>query len=163
LASLLKYTWHNSVIKLRGYKQMPIPLIPVIAAWVAGGTLVSHAAGGLIVTGAGGYVAGTYLSCTALTAIAAASTAVAGTCAAAAAVVANTIGATSATVATAATAAGTTVASAAGAKGALITAGMLPAAPIWVPIAVTGVALGCGYGGYRILKQKGYFDRTSER
>jgi hypothetical protein len=46
------------------------------------------------------------------------------------------------------------------AKGALISAGLLPAVPIWVPIAVAGATLGCGYGGYRILKQRGYFDRT---
>ena len=40
---------------------MPLPLIPVISALAAGGWLVPHAAGGLIVTSASGYVAGTYL------------------------------------------------------------------------------------------------------
>ena len=45
---------------------MPLPLIPAIAALVAGGTLVPHAAGGLIVTSVGGYVAGTYLSTVAI-------------------------------------------------------------------------------------------------
>lgn len=39
-----------------------IPLFPIISALAAGGVLVPHAAGGLIVTGAGGYVAGTFLS-----------------------------------------------------------------------------------------------------
>jgi hypothetical protein len=40
---------------------MPIPLIPIISALAAGGSLVPHATGGLIVTGAGGYIAGTFL------------------------------------------------------------------------------------------------------
>ena len=54
---------------------MPLPLIPVVAALATGGTLVPHAAGGLIVSGAGGYVAGTYLSTAAIgSLIAAAST-----------------------------------------------------------------------------------------
>ena len=38
---------------------MPIPLIPIIPALLAGGSLVPHAGGGLIVTGVSGYVAGT--------------------------------------------------------------------------------------------------------
>ena len=49
---------------------MPLPLIPIISALAAGGSLVPHAAGGLIVTSASasasasasGYIAGTYLS-----------------------------------------------------------------------------------------------------
>lgn len=41
---------------------MPLPLIPVFAALAAGGTLVPHTAGGMIVSSVGGYVAGTYLS-----------------------------------------------------------------------------------------------------
>lgn len=45
---------------------MPLPLIPIITALAAGGTLVPHAAGGMIVTSATGYVAGTYLSTTAI-------------------------------------------------------------------------------------------------
>ena len=147
---------------------MPIPLIPIIAAWAAGGTLVSHAAGGAIVTGAGGYVAGTYLSCAAISGLyAAASAAAVGACAVAAGVVGNTIAATSATAAAVASGASASVASAAGAagvtgasvaKGALVSAGLLPAVPMWIPIAVAGVTLGCGYCGYRILKQRGYFD-----
>lgn len=54
---------------------MPIPFIPVITALCAGGSLVPHAAGGLIVSGASGYVAGTYLSTAAVTAILASTTA----------------------------------------------------------------------------------------
>ena len=45
---------------------MPLPLIPIISALAAGGTLVPHAAGGMIVTSAAGYVAGTYLSTAAI-------------------------------------------------------------------------------------------------
>lgn len=47
-----------------------LPLIPVVAALNAGGTLVAHAAGGLIVssTVSGGYVAGTYISTASLAA-----------------------------------------------------------------------------------------------
>jgi len=41
---------------------MAFPLIPIISALAAGGTLVPHAAGGLIISNASGYVAGTYLS-----------------------------------------------------------------------------------------------------
>ncbi len=43
---------------------MPLPLVPVVAALNAGGHLVAHSAGGLIVysSTAGGYVAGTYIS-----------------------------------------------------------------------------------------------------
>ena len=35
---------------------MPLPLVPIIAALAAGGSLVPHAAGGMIVTSAGGYI-----------------------------------------------------------------------------------------------------------
>lgn len=45
---------------------MSIPLLPVYIALKAGGTLVPHAAGGMIVRSAVGYVAGTYLSTTAI-------------------------------------------------------------------------------------------------
>lgn len=52
-------------------KHTPLPLAPIIAALYLGGTLVPHAAGGLSVTAAGGsgYVAGTYLSTTAIVSI----------------------------------------------------------------------------------------------
>lgn len=62
---------------------MAIPLIPIMTALAAGGSLVPHAAGGLIVSSAtaGGYVAGTYLGTTAVTSIVAGAlgTATAGT------------------------------------------------------------------------------------
>jgi len=57
---------------------MPIPLMAIISALAAGGSLVPHAAGGMIVTGAGGYVAGTYLSTTAIASLLAAATATVG-------------------------------------------------------------------------------------
>lgn len=46
---------------------MALPV--VMAALLAGGSLVPHAAGGLIVSSAGGYVAGTYLSTSAISSI----------------------------------------------------------------------------------------------
>ena len=46
---------------------MAIPL--VVSALLAGGVLVPHAAGGLIVSSSAGYVAGTYLSTTAIAGI----------------------------------------------------------------------------------------------
>lgn len=48
---------------------MPLPIVPILAALAAGGTLVPHAAGGMIVTSAGGYVAGTYLSTAAISTV----------------------------------------------------------------------------------------------
>jgi hypothetical protein len=40
---------------------MPLPLIPIISALATGSSLVPHAAGGLIVTGASGYITGLFL------------------------------------------------------------------------------------------------------
>ena len=48
---------------------MPLPLIPIITARAAGGSLVPHAAGGMIVTAASGYVTGTYLITATLTSL----------------------------------------------------------------------------------------------
>jgi hypothetical protein len=45
---------------------MALPFIPIISALAADGSLVPHAAGGLIVTSASGYVADTYLSTAAI-------------------------------------------------------------------------------------------------
>jgi hypothetical protein len=45
---------------------MPIPIVAIIPALIAGGTLVPHVSGGLIVTGASGYVASTFISTAAL-------------------------------------------------------------------------------------------------
>jgi hypothetical protein len=46
---------------------------------------------------------------------------------------------------------GTTV-GASGITGTLMSVGIISSTPIWVPVAVGGAALGCGYGGYRLLK-----------
>lgn len=136
--------------KRLGGIDMPLPLIPIIAALAAGGTLVPHAAGGMIVTSATGYVAGTYLSTAAIGSIlAAGSTAlgagalylsgVAGSVIGSAGIFGTTVGAT-------------------GVTGALMSAGIISSTPIWVPIAVGGAAIGgavgLGYGGYRLFKLK---------
>lgn len=124
---------------------MPIPLIPIISALAAGGTLVPHAAGGLIVTTTTtGYVAGTYLSTSAIAGLL--STA------------ATTLG-TGAIVASGAAASilggagifGTTI-GATGITGALMSAGFLPATPVAVPLLAGSAVIGCGYVGYRFMK-----------
>lgn len=129
---------------------MPLPLIPILTALSAGGTLVPHAAGGMIVNSATGYVAGTYLSTAAIgSLLAAGSTAlgagalylsgVAGGIIGSAGIFGTTVGAT-------------------GVIGALMSAGIISSTPIWVPIAVGGAAIGgaagLGYGGYRLFKLK---------
>ena len=65
---------------------MPLPLIPIVAALNAGGHLVAHSAGGLIVYSAttSGYVAGTYISTAALASFMTGTVVVAGTTSAAA-------------------------------------------------------------------------------
>ncbi len=125
---------------------MPIPLIPVIYALAAGGTLVPHAAGGLIVTGAGGYIAGTFLSTAAINGLLATASTTLG---------AGALYFSSATASIIGSAGifGTTI-GASGITGALMSAGIISSTPVWVPIAVGGAALGCGYGGYRLLKLK---------
>lgn len=35
-----------------------------------------------------------------------------------------------------------------------MSAGIISSTPVWVPLAAGGAALGCGYGGYRLLKLK---------
>jgi len=129
---------------------MPLPIIPVVSALSAGGTLVPHAGGGMIVTSASGYVAGTYLSTTAIGGIVATASAslgagalyltgIAGTIIGSAGIFGTTVGAT-------------------GITGFLMSVGILPATPIWIPI-VIGVtllilAILLGYGGYRFYKLK---------
>lgn len=129
---------------------MPLPLIPILTALAAGGTLVPHAAGGMIVTSATGYVAGTYLSTAAIgSLLAAASTVlgagalylsgVAGSVIGSAGVFGTTVGAT-------------------GITGALMSAGIISSTPIWFAVAVGGAAIGgaagLSYGGYRLFKLK---------
>ena len=123
---------------------MPLPLIPIISALAAGGSLVPHAAGGLIVTSAGGYVAGTYLSLAAVASILTGAGAVLGAGAL------TVTGAASAIIGSAGIF-GTTI-GASGLTGVLMSAGILPATPIGVPIAIGAAGLGAGYLSYLLLK-----------
>jgi hypothetical protein len=123
---------------------MPLPLIPIITALAAGGSLVPHAAGGLIVTSASGYVAGTYLSSAAIASLAT------GAGAALGAGALTLTGAAGAIIGSAGIF-GTTI-GASGLTGLLMSAGILPATPIGVPIAIGGAAAGAGYLSYLLLR-----------
>jgi hypothetical protein len=133
---------------------MPIPLIPIISALAAGGTLVPHATGGLIVTGAGGYIAGTFLSTAAISGLLATASATLG-----AGVL--YLSGTAASVIGGAGIFGTTV-GATGITGVLMSAGLISSTPVWVPIAASGAAIGCGYGGYRLYRLKRKLNNTPE-
>ena len=122
---------------------MPLPLLPIIPALLAGGSLVPHAAGGLIVSGAGGYVAGTYLSSAAIASLMTGAGALLG------AGVLTLSGVAGAIVGSAGIF-GTTI-GASGLTGLLMSAGILPATPIGVPIAIGGVTIGAGYLSYLLL------------
>jgi len=123
---------------------MPLPLIPVISALAAGGTLVPHAAGGMIVTSATGYIAGTYLSTAAISGLLATASATLGAGA-------LYLSGAAASIVGSAGIFGTTI-GASGVMGALMSAGIISSTPVWIPIAVGGAAVGCGYGGYCLLK-----------
>jgi len=133
---------------------MPIPLIPVISALAAGGTLVPHAAGGLIVNSVGGYVAGTYLSSNAIASVLSIATVSFGT---GAAILTGVVPA----VVGGAGIFGTTI-GATGITGALMSVGILPSTPVIVPILAGGALVGCGYMSYRILKLKRKLHSTEE-
>lgn len=133
---------------------MPIPLIPIISALAAGGSLVPHAAGGLIVTGASGYIAGTFLSTAAISGLLATASATLGAGA-------LYLSGTAASIVGGAGIFGTTV-GASGITGALMSAGIISSTPVWVPFAASGAAIGCGYGGYRIFKLKSKLSKTPE-
>ncbi|MDT8439588.1 MAG: hypothetical protein RQ729_11330 [Wenzhouxiangellaceae bacterium] len=127
---------------------MPLPLIPVISALAAGGSLVPHAAGGMIVTSASGYVAGTYLSTSAIAGVlATASTALGGGALYLSGMAGSLIGGAGLF--------GTQVGSS-GLVGMLMSAGLISSTPVWVPLAIGGAAaggaVGLGYGGYRIYR-----------
>jgi hypothetical protein len=133
---------------------MPIPLIPIISALAAGGSLVPHAAGGLIVTGASGYIAGTFLSTAAISGLLATASATLGAGA-------LYLSGTAASIVGGAGIFGTTV-GASGITGALMSAGIISSTPVWVPVVASGAAIGCGYGGYRIFKLKSKLSKTPE-
>lgn len=131
---------------------MPIPLI--VAALAAGGTIVPHAAGGLIVTGASGYVAGTFISTAVINGLLVTASATLGAgslyLSGAAASIVGSAGIF-----------GTTI-GATGITGVLMSAGIISSTPVWVPLAVGGTALGCGYGGYRLWKLKCKLNNTPQ-
>lgn len=137
---------------------MPIPLIPIISALAAGGTLVPHAAGGMIVTSASGYVAGTYLSTAAIGGLLTAASSALG---AGALYLSGAAG----SIIGSAGIFGTTV-GASGITGALMSAGIIASTPIWVPLAIGGAAAGSaaglGYGGYRLYKLRQKISATAE-
>lgn len=133
---------------------MPIPLIAISSAIAAGGSLVPHAAGGLIVTSASGYVAGTYLSTAAIGGLLATASTTLGAGA-------LYLSGAAASVIGSAGIFGTTI-GASGITGALMSAGIISSTPIWVPIAVGGAALGCGYGSYRLLMLRKKINATPD-
>jgi hypothetical protein len=139
---------------------MPLPLIPIISAIAAGGSLVPHAAGGLIVTSTtgAGYIAGTYLSTTAIgSLLALASGALGAGALALSGAAGSIIGGVGIF--------GTTV-GASGITGALMSVGLISSTPVWVPLAIGGAAAGgaagLGYGGYRLYKLKKKIGATPE-
>ena len=133
---------------------MPLPLIPIIAALQAGGTLVPHAAGGLIVTSASGYVTGTFVSTSAVAAMLAGGVSILGAGAAAVTgVAASAVGSAGIF--------GTTV-GATGLTGFLMSAGLISATPIWVPITIGGAAAGAGYGAFRFYRLRKKIKNTPE-
>ena len=133
---------------------MPLPLIPIISALAAGGSLVPHAAGGLIVTSASGYIAGTYLSTAVISGVITTGSATLGAGA-------LYLSGAAASVVGSAGIFGTAI-GASGITGALMSVGIISATPVWIPIATAGAALGCGYGGYRLHKLKRKLSETPE-
>ena len=133
---------------------MPIPFIAILPALAAGGSFVPHAAGGVIVTSgaAGGYVAGTYLSTAAI------GTLLTGGLTALGAGTAVVTGAAS-TVIGGAGIFGTTV-GATGITGALMSAGLISATPIWIPIALGGSLLLAAVGVYRLYQLRTKIRKT---
>ena len=129
---------------------MPLPIIAVISALATGGTLVPHAAGGMIVTSATGYVAGTFLSTAAISGLLTAASATLGGGAI------YLSGAASSIIGGAGIF-GTKI-GASGITGALISAGVISSTPLWVSLSAGGAAIvgaaALGYGGYRLSKLK---------
>lgn len=133
---------------------MPIPLIPIISALAAGGTLVPHATGGLIVTGASGYIAGTFLSTAAINGLLATASATLGAGA-------LYISGAAASLWGGAGIFGTTL-GATGIKGALMSVGIIASTPIWVPLAAGAATLGFAYVSYRLFKLKRKLNETPQ-
>ena len=111
-----------------------------------------HAAGGLIVTSASGYVAGTYLSTAAIGGLIATASTTLGAGA-------LYLSGAAASIVGSAGIFGTTI-GASGITGALMSAGIISSTPVWVPIAIAGAALGCGYGSYSLLRLRKKINAT---
>lgn len=134
---------------------MPIPLVPLISAFAAGGHLVPHAAGGLIVSMAStGYVAGTYLSTGAIVSLVTAASAVLG------AGVLSVTGFASAIIGSAGIF-GTTI-GASGLTGFLMSAGILPSTPILIPIVAGGAIAGGIYLSFQLLRLRRKLDSAKD-
>ena len=135
---------------------MPIPLIPVVTAILAGGALVPHAAGGLIVTSAAGYVAGTYLSTTVvagiMTAVGAGAIASVGTLTAFASRMLAKTAVTSAVATTGVTATGT----------AAVATGVLSLAPALLSLTAALTILGLGYRAYQFYELQSKVSKSPE-
>ena len=135
---------------------MPIPLIPVVTAILAGGALVPHAAGGLIVTSAAGYVAGTYLSTIVvaeiMTAVGAGAIASVGTLTAFASRMLAKTAVTSAVATTGVTATGT----------AAVATGVLSLAPALLSLTAALTVLGLGYRAYQFYELQSKVSKSPE-
>jgi len=127
---------------------MPLPLIVIAQALAAGGTLVPHAAGGMIITSASGYVAGTYLSTAAISSILGTGATLLGAGAAA-------VSGTASSIIGSAGIFGTSI-GATGITGALMSAGIISSTPIWIPASIGAALAGIGGGGivYYRLRRK---------
>jgi hypothetical protein len=113
---------------------MALPLIPIIAALAAGGSLVPHAAGGFIVSSAvSSYVAGTYISTAALAAYLTSTGVI--TCVGLAGLFGSSIGGAAMALIGGAGIAGTTV-GATGLTGVLMSWGVISSVPIVVPVII---------------------------
>jgi hypothetical protein len=129
---------------------MPLPIVPVIAALATGGTLVPHAAGGMIVTSASGYVAGTFLSTAAINGLlTGVSTTLGGGAIYLSGAASSIIGGAGIF--------GTKV-GAFGITGALMSAGIISSTPLWAPLSAAAL----GYGGFRLSKLKRKASGTKE-
>ena len=116
-------------------KMIPVALLPILSNLASGASIVAHSSGGLILSGANGYVAGTLISTSIIQAafaslgiVGAASLYVTGALAAiwgSAGIFGTTIGAS-------------------GIKGFLMATGLVSSTPVWLPlvcIGATGIAL----------------------
>ena len=119
-------------------------LFAIIPALLAGATLVPHASGGLIATGASGYIAGTFLGKAALDALLLGGGVVGLAGAAGGAVLGGVIGSAGFM--------GTGI-GASGLTGLGISLGLISTTPLWIPAASAVAAVGSlGFAGHRLAR-----------